>query len=187
MKPMDRRTTLVVLGGGLASAHGQHQAGHTAGENAVAYQPRFFTAEEFALLELVSELIIPADSRSPGARAARVAAHIDLVVANSGAAAQKAWKEELSAFANAAQKRFARPFPRLSASEQAALLDSLAANERKPATSAERFFAGVKNATIFAYYSSNIGLVEELGYQGNEVLAEFPGCKHGARSHREKF
>src|SRR5213595_786105 len=38
---------------------------------------RFLTAEQFALLDELTELIIPADDHSPGARAAEVARYID--------------------------------------------------------------------------------------------------------------
>ena len=40
------------------------------------------------------------------------------------------------------------------------------------------FFETLKNLTIDAYYSTEVGLVQELGYQGNTYLAEFPGCTH---------
>src|SRR5438034_11612893 len=38
---------------------------------------KFLTAAEYALLDELTELIIPADDHSPGARAAAVAAYID--------------------------------------------------------------------------------------------------------------
>src|SRR3989454_12538265 len=48
-----------------------------------ALQGRFLTAAELALLEELTELIIPADDHSPGARAAGVAAYIDGRLAES--------------------------------------------------------------------------------------------------------
>src|SRR2546429_1488389 len=45
--------------------------------------PRFLTASEFALLDELTELIIPADDHSPGARAAGVAGYIDGRLAES--------------------------------------------------------------------------------------------------------
>jgi hypothetical protein len=39
-----------------------------------------------------------------------------------------------------------------------------------------RFFRLVKNLTADGYYTSRIGLIEELGYSGNTMLARFPGC-----------
>src|SRR5262249_28558791 len=45
--------------------------------------PLFFTREEFALLDELTELIIPADDHSPGARAAQVASYIDFRLSES--------------------------------------------------------------------------------------------------------
>jgi hypothetical protein len=39
-----------------------------------------------------------------------------------------------------------------------------------------RFFRLVKNLTADGYYTSRVGLVEELGYAGNTFLAAFPAC-----------
>ncbi len=39
-----------------------------------------------------------------------------------------------------------------------------------------RFFRLVKNLTADGYYTSRVGLVQELGYTGNTVMARFPGC-----------
>jgi hypothetical protein len=41
------------------------------------------------------------------------------------------------------------------------------------------FFETVKSMTIVGYYSSEIGLFEELHFKGNEALSTFPGCPHG--------
>ena len=39
-----------------------------------------------------------------------------------------------------------------------------------------RFFRLVKNLTADGYYTSRIGLLDELGYAGNRALAQFPAC-----------
>ena len=36
------------------------------------------------------------------------------------------------------------------------------------------FFEAIKNLTADGYYTSRIGLLQELGYSGNAVLAAFP-------------
>ena len=41
----------------------------------------------------------------------------------------------------------------------------------------ERFFAMVKNMTADGYYTSQVGLVRELGYSGNTALDKFPSCE----------
>ncbi len=40
------------------------------------------------------------------------------------------------------------------------------------------FFRVVKNLTADGYYTSQVGLVQELGYKGNTALAAFPECTH---------
>jgi gluconate 2-dehydrogenase gamma chain len=39
-----------------------------------------------------------------------------------------------------------------------------------------RFFRLIKNLTADGYYTSRIGLVQELGYAGNTALSRFPAC-----------
>lgn len=38
------------------------------------------------------------------------------------------------------------------------------------------FFRLLKNLTADGYYTSRVGLVDELGYKGNTLLPEFPSC-----------
>ena len=45
--------------------------------------PLFFTKEEFALVDELTELIIPTDEHSPGARAAQVASYLDFRLSES--------------------------------------------------------------------------------------------------------
>src|SRR5712692_9203928 len=53
-------------------------AGAIAAPLAAAEQPpKFFTPEEFQMVDQLAELIIPADDHSPGAHDAQVAAYID--------------------------------------------------------------------------------------------------------------
>jgi len=39
-------------------------------------------------------------------------------------------------------------------------------------------FEALKSLTVDYYYATEIGLVDELGYQGATYLADFPGCTH---------
>lgn len=39
-------------------------------------------------------------------------------------------------------------------------------------------FEQLKSLTVDYYYTTEIGLVDELGYQGATYLADFPGCTH---------
>ena len=136
---------------------------HTARAATQPYRPQFFNASEYRLLDELAETILPADDHSPGARAARVADFIDLVVANSSAETQQRWRAQVAGFA-------ASGFAAAGASERAALL-------KRSAEQKDAFFLAMREMTLRAYYTSEIGLRQELGYRGPEALAVFPGCK----------
>ena len=38
------------------------------------------------------------------------------------------------------------------------------------------FFRLLKNLTADGYYTSRVGLIDELGYKGNTALSQFPSC-----------
>jgi hypothetical protein len=39
-----------------------------------------------------------------------------------------------------------------------------------------RFFLELKATTVFGYYTSKIGIHDEMEYKGNRVLTEYVGC-----------
>lgn len=126
---------------------------------------RFFTAEERELLDQVMEMIIPADEHSPGAKAARVSLFADLIVSTSSMKAQKQWREGLKQMQEEARK-----------SSLTEALAKSAAHEDSPTTDLERFFRTLKHMTVNGYYTSAIGIHQDLQYQGNTYLSAFPAC-----------
>ncbi len=140
--------------------------------------PGFFNPEQLRTLDALAEAIIPADDHSPGARAARVPFYIDTVVAEAGEIQKKFWTSGLAAIDKMAGTERGRNFVDCNAEEQAALLGKLSAHEDHPGTPEERFFVALKRATIDGYYTSEIGIHQELEYQGNTALGEFEGCTH---------
>ena len=166
---MDRRAALQWIGLGIAASRiaiAQEHV-HALWAQPGNYKLQFFTPAEERLIDHIAELIIPADDRSRGASAAGVSKFIDLVAANSPAGTQAGWKAGVAAMGN---------FFSLSPADQKTTLDKLSAAENNPSTAAERFFADMKKTAIFAYYTSQVGLIQELGYKGNAALAEFPAC-----------
>src|SRR3989442_6269337 len=72
---------------------------------------KFLTAAEYALLDELTELIIPADDHSPGARAAAVAAYIDGRLAESLEPDWQAkWRSGLQAVDGLSRELNAKPF-----------------------------------------------------------------------------
>jgi hypothetical protein len=114
----------------------------------------FFTPEELALLEGLMELIIPSDDHSPGAKAARVPAFADLMISTGPDRTKSFWRNGLAAF---------RGQP---------LEAALAAAEGTP------FFVELKRMTVDGYYTSTIGIHQEMGYIGNEHRTSAPACDH---------
>jgi Gluconate 2-dehydrogenase subunit 3 len=66
-------------------------------------------------------------------------------------------------------------FLEASPAQRIAVLQKLAAGEEDPKTDGERFFVELKDWTAFGYYTSRIGIHDEMEYKGNTLLAEFSG------------
>jgi len=170
---VNRRGALQVLAGTVVGA--VNFPGSLA---AAAGQPhtKFFDKNEFEMLDVLSEIIIPADDHSPGARAARVAAFIDELISQSPERAKQLWRQGLVKVEGIARAQFGRSFLACSAAEQTALMRGISENEESPQKPEEKFFADLKRATIDGYYRSAIGIHQDLQYQGNQYVKAFPGC-----------
>jgi hypothetical protein len=140
--------------------------------------PKFFTPAQHRAVDALSEAIIPADDRSPGAREAKVADYIDFILNESSEEEKKAWTDGLQALDEASSGQFGKPFAELDAEQQTTLLTEASKAEFNPTTPLERFFREAKGRTIHGYYTSEIGIHQELKYKGNQFLAEFVGCDH---------
>ena len=139
---------------------------------------KFFTAAQHRAVDALTEVIIPTDERSPGAKAARVADYLDFVLNESSAEARQAWKDGLASLDAVSATQFGKPFADLTAEQQTAIVSEAAKNEGNPTTPLERFFNEAKGRTVHGYYTSEIGIHQELKYKGNQFLPEFVGCDH---------
>ena len=133
--------------------------------------PKFFTPAEFALVDEMSDMIIPTDAQSGGARAAACAAYIDgsLAEAFEKDEPQK-WRTGIAAVeALSREMNGGKTFMQATAAQRLALLTRIAAAEKDPKTDAEKFFKQIKGSTINAYYSSKIGIHDDQRYKGNVI------------------
>jgi gluconate 2-dehydrogenase subunit 3-like protein len=168
---MKRRTAIKIVAlGALAPKLEAMSAGvcHPAAGAAWSagdYELRFFTQEENELVDQLMEMIIPADQHSPGAHEAQASLFADLMVATSGDAVKTQWRNGLRLMREEAAH-----------SSLAAALAQASAHERAPQTELERFFTTLKNMTVNGYYTSAIGIHQDLEYQGNNYLPAFPEC-----------
>jgi Gluconate 2-dehydrogenase subunit 3 len=138
---------------------------------------RFFTSSQHAIVEELSETIIPADSRSGGAKAAKVADYIDQVLRETFDESQKSlWREGLRLIDIMSQHYRGKSLVNASPEDRIALLTVLSAHESMTDLPEVRFFLELKRMTVTGYYTSKIGIHDELQYKGNRVLQEYVGC-----------
>jgi Gluconate 2-dehydrogenase subunit 3 len=138
---------------------------------------RFFTPAQHALVEELSETIIPADSHSGGAKAAKVADYIDQTLRESFDDNQKAlWREGLRLVDIMSQHFNGKFFVSASPEERIAVLTVLSDNDHMTDLPEVRFFIELKRLTVRGYYTSKIGIHDELEYKGNRILQEYVGC-----------
>ena len=139
-------------------------------------KPLYFEEHEFALLDCLTEHIIPRDAHSPGARDAGVASFIDRTVAHAFLPEEKeSWTKGLAEINRLSMESYNRRFVKTGKSEQVAILDKLAKAESNPETEGERFFRQLKGATIFGYYTTDIGIHQDIEYKGNVIQEQFSG------------
>jgi gluconate 2-dehydrogenase gamma chain len=158
--------------------HMHHGDGASQGQSAAPYKFKFFTEEENQTLIQMSELIIPADDHSAGAKDARVSEYIDTVVSASPKAVKQNWRDGIASIDKKSREMFNKGFVESTQDQQISLLTELSKHELGPQTEEERFFKTMKFATIDGYYTSKIGIHDELNYKGNTYLMEFVGCTH---------
>jgi len=176
----------------------EHAEAHAAPQaSSQPYKPLFFSAEQYRLLERLTEIIIPADD-SPGAKEAGVAEFIDFMLANrvaitandgarsveerlrQGSAAQVQFVAGLNWLDVRSKSEHKSAFLDCAPSQQAALLEELAYKSKfTPITERGReFFQMLRDYTVVGYYTSRTGL-ESLGYPGLRTFwPKMQACPH---------
>ena len=155
-----------------------HSTAEPLAQAAPAYAPQTFAESKFQLLETLVEMIIPA-SETPGASAAGVHRIIDEYL--SGDPDISEYHDgggDLARDANLLKRGMAMLVQEgFDEKEEEARVELLTEYSE---TSGEKrdFFELLKELTCDSYYSTEEGLMQELGYVGNTYLPEFPGCGH---------
>jgi hypothetical protein len=138
--------------------------------------PLFFTPEEFAMVDELTEIIIPTDAHSPGARAAEVAAFIDARVNEAFEPETKeTWRNGLKLVDQLSQSANGASFMNASPEQRMKVVGQMAKGESNPQQPEERFFVELKHWTATGYYTSKIGIHTEMEYKGNTYQNEFSG------------
>jgi hypothetical protein len=94
---------------------------------------RVLTPAQYATVERLVEAILPTDERSPGAKDARVADYMDLLLAEADEGLRKDWLAGLAALDAESTKRFGRGFGKLDPAQTDALLTDISAYETRKA------------------------------------------------------
>lgn len=141
------------------------------------YRPVFFSAPEYALIERLTDLIIPADD-TPGARDAGVSEFVDLMMSRD-TELQRDFRDGLRWLNTRSRESWGNAFVMLNADQQTTLLESLAYRKKfwtgdEPG---QKFFNLVREYTMMGFYTSEIGL-KELDFPGLRLYAESPACPH---------
>ena len=142
------------------------------------YTPRFFSADEYATLVRLTEIIVPSDD-TPGAREAGVSEFIDFMV-SSNPAIQYRFRYGLTWLDAHAGRSHGDTFRALDAAQQEELLGRLAYKDRYRAGEEEgrAFFKLMREYTLMGFYTSKVGL-EQLDYPGlHTYYRALPGCPH---------
>ncbi len=185
----DRRGLLKILGAiGATCAYpspgdelygqtAEHQHTVAAAAGPASSVPRYLGERDFRTISRIADLIIPRTS-TPGAVEAGVPEYIDRVIGSNGE--HQSLVADGLRWLDAQLDGQAGTFLELSEARQLAILEPLcrAADEKKLVARNVKFFALIKNLTTDGYFTSRVGLIEELGYRGNSALPAFPECTH---------
>lgn len=169
-----RRETLRILGTVSSTCafpfaadqlYGQHES-HSSKQAAIPKVDVFTEAEREQARALADFLIPKTDT--PGAVEAGAVDYIEYVASKD----RRLAKRLRSGLSELAKKRFAAMSE---ADREAFAAPRIEAADRK--RRGAEFWRAFKSLTADGYYTSKTGLVDELGYKGNTVLAQFPTCR----------
>jgi glucoside 3-dehydrogenase (cytochrome c) hitch-hiker subunit len=151
-----------------------------------SWQPVFLSKEEGAMVEAVSDLIIPRTG-TPGAREVGVPTFIDVILKDAYPTDDQArFVSGLKDFDAEAQRAHGKPFLELQPAQQVSFLqqvhDAAAAKEKveeadKDVPAGERkrpFVLMMKELTLLGFFTSQVGATEILQYE--PVPGGFQAC-----------
>lgn len=154
-------------------------------EGAAQWTPVLFSTEQAREIAVLAETIIPRTD-TPGAQDARVHEYIDLSLSVESERNQARFLDGLSWLENRCQSQFNASLSEAAESQIVELLSSVSDEHDSYPDDLKRgatFFAELKRRTIFGYYTSREGWVEELGRPDAVSMEQFKGCTHPLETH----
>ncbi|MDO8678921.1 MAG: gluconate 2-dehydrogenase subunit 3 family protein [Acidobacteriota bacterium] len=162
------------------------------------FVPKFFTASEFRLVNVLADIVIPKDERSGSATDAGVPEFMDFMMIDQPAR-QVAMRGGLAWLDVECQKRFDKTFLNCVPAERTTVLDDIAWPSR-PSTLREpqgrpepsrgatgsgqvpgglahgvAFFSSFRDLTASGFWTTRMG-IDDLRYLGNRSVAQWRGC-----------
>jgi gluconate 2-dehydrogenase gamma chain len=128
-------------------------------------------------VERLTDLIIPSDD-TPGAREAGVAEFVDFMIAHDHDQ-QYRFRTGLAWLSAHSERQLGKPFLELTEQQQVAVLEPLAytAKHREGEEEGREFFHSIREMTVMAFYTSEIGY-RELDNPASRFYARSPACPH---------
>ena len=147
-----------------------------------SYSPKFFSLGEMELVATLGELILPRTD-TPGARAVGAHEHIDRVLSEASEDEQHEFRDGLAWLERRSQELFGHSFQALDLEKQTAMLTRISDRKalRPEDERGNQFFLDIRSRIVFAYYTSEVGLMRELTYKGKQMLGHWEGCPHADR------
>ncbi|MFM8566772.1 MAG: gluconate 2-dehydrogenase subunit 3 family protein [Gemmatimonadota bacterium] len=154
---------------------GAAQAGTVQPARPRPYVPKQFTPDEWRLVRMLVDYLIPRDARSGSATDAGVPEFMDFMLGEY--ASMRTWMRNGLGWMHAeSRKRFGKSFVSASDAQRREILDAIAFPKRAAADvkAGVEFFNNLRNLTASGFFSSRIGIAD-LGYIGNRPVAEWKG------------
>lgn len=188
---LDRRTVLEMLAKAAAASQfpgfnrwafgaepHQEESSHPQSQPRQPYQPIYYSPPQYQTIEILTDLIIPADE-TPGAKEAGVSEFIDFMAAHGEDNLRQPMLNGLAWLDATSKTTHGSAFARLLPEQQVALLKTVAYSGAGAPVDAEgqRFFKLIRRYTTMGYYTSHIGL-KELDFPGLRLYTQSPACPH---------
>lgn len=140
--------------------------------------PLTLTKAQRATAAVLSDVIIPADDKSPAASAVGVVDFIDEWISSpypDSVRDKPVILEGLAWIDAESQRRFKKDFAKLSDTQRAAICDDISAKEPKPEfAQGAAFFTKYRSLTAGGFFTTPVGM-KDLGYVGNVALTSYDG------------
>jgi hypothetical protein len=177
MSEITRRDWLAVAGasylaGALDLEAAQHVHNAVSGANQPV-APRFFQPHEYKSLQILADLIVPADAESKGALDAHAPEFIDVLCSRNDELGSiytggLAWLEA------AMRRRYSAGFVDAGQEQRVEMLNLIAyrRNSTPELAPGIHFFAWARKMVVDAYYTHPAGIAQ-VGYMGNSAMTTF--------------